>query len=52
MNGPWTPEQWTQFEAALRRDLLAARSENDAWRKIARAAHDAVRFNLLLGCAR
>ena len=34
----WTPEQWTQFEDALRRELLAADSDTGARKRTARAA--------------
>jgi phytoene synthase len=38
MARPWTPKQWTQFEAALRGDLLGARGERAAWKRVTRAA--------------
>ena len=38
MASQWRPEQWTQFEDALRRDLLAAGNDKDAWRRLTRAA--------------
>ncbi len=38
MTNQWSPEQWLQFEIALRRDLLAAGSDRRAWKQITRAA--------------
>ena len=38
MAGQWSPEQWTQFETALVRDLLAAGDDKGAWKRLTRAA--------------